>query len=205
MPTVAADSPLTGYDRARAAGAPSPGAGLVPRRWMVVALALGTAALVIGATALILPLAVPGYPGSLAAPSPQTIYDQQLGAPLREYCVDYNQLGNCISFGEVVIGFDNFTVPGAAGALGIVNLTFSLNHTCGTCALEIFRGNYSTGAFVIGGYSELLLAVNGSGVATGLLPAGVDHLVLANEQGGAYFGPVTLRLTIVYVGTLSYH
>ena len=181
-----------------------PGGSIVERRWLTVATVLGVAALVVGATALILPLAVPGYPGSLTPHSPQTLYQKRLDAPIREFCTGYNSLGNCVSFGVLVIGYDNFTVPGAAGTLGVVNVSFSLNHTCDTCLFAIYQGNLTGGAAFFGGYTEIEVAVNGSGAALGLLAAGVEHMVLFNERLGAYPGPISLALTVVYLGTLAY-
>ncbi|MCI4319636.1 MAG: hypothetical protein L3K23_05860 [Thermoplasmata archaeon] len=174
------------------------------RRWLTVVTVLGVAALAVGVAALVLPFALPGYPGSLTPRSPQTIYDKQLDAPLREYCTAYDQMGNCVSFGETVIGFDNLTVPGADGTLGVVNLSFSLNHSCNTCLLELFRGNLSTGPLFVGGSSEIGVLLNGSSSEVGLLPAGIEHVLLVNERFGAYNGPVSLLLAVVYEGTLFY-
>ncbi|MCI4349980.1 MAG: hypothetical protein L3K15_00465 [Thermoplasmata archaeon] len=206
LPTPAADLPAAGYGRSLDTDQAGVGAASVRRlrRWVIVALLLGVVGLVLGASALLLPFAVPGYAGSFAHHPPMTIYDRAFAAPVTRHCISPSP-PPCTSYDTIVVGFDNASVPGSPSGLALVNLSYQLNRSCSTCILEVFHGNVSTGGGLLGNNQILFLFVNGTGNVTGTLAGGTDQMVLVNELTyGPSGGPVTLHLKIVYLGQLLY-
>jgi hypothetical protein len=170
---------------------------------VTVAVVLAVAGLALGASALVLPFGVPGYAGSFAHRAPQSLYDQAIVADLR-YCAGAYPLSQCPYFLTSFAGFDNLSVPFSTGGLGVVNVSFELNHSCNTCFVEIFRGNLTNAQLPFPGFpGTLFLPLNGTGSTITLLPQGVDRILVVNESQGSYWGPVTVELKVLYLGPLS--
>jgi hypothetical protein len=170
---------------------------------VAVAVVLAVAGLALGVSALVLPLAVPGYAGSYAHRAPSTLYDKAVAADL-PHCAGAYSLSQCPLFLVSFAGYDNFTIPITDRGLGVVNVSFQLNHSCDSCELEIFQGNFSTQPILSVYPGSLFLLLNGTGSTVTLLSEGVERIVVVNYSQGSYWGPVTAQLKILYLGPLRY-
>jgi hypothetical protein len=162
-----------------------------------VGLALAVAAIVVGAASIYLTIsrfevqstgANAPPPGSL--PRPIQILSQAFPA------VTYRHGTNSSPYNVSAV-FANFTVPLALDRLGALNMSWTMNTSCGTCELFIFKGVVdNTGRFPTDAYAEF--SVNGTGYQQFILPGGVEHLYLVQYQYPGY--SFTVDLKVIYLG-----
>ncbi|HZY69874.1 MAG TPA: zinc ribbon domain-containing protein [Thermoplasmata archaeon] len=169
------------------------------RRYLVAAIALGSVGLVLGATAFVLPYAVPGYAPSAHPSTPTVLFGGALS--WRTCTATFGSNCTAATAGNRVV---DVVIPGDPNTESAINLTVRMNRSCPDCWVVVIRDLPDDAPVFLDqftliqpttDYLEAGFTNNSSTV--GLLPGGIYDVVFE-----AYVNPYT-GTTTPFVATAN--